>query len=380
MVAPEDLISSGCCKEHDHQEVVMPGKRLTEGERVQIESFWRAGWTFPEIGTAIGRAPSTVWREVSKYNSHRHGHKNPLRRRGRGPGLGGVYRWGYDAGFAHARATARARRPKTPCLTVDSPLREAVIDGLRQQWAPTQIAGRLRRDNPDDESMQVSHETIYQAIYVQSRGGLRQLLGPQVLRSGRARRVIRRPDRAGCDQRRRRDKLLTISARPAQVADRAVPGHWEGDLIMGARRETAIATLAERSSRFLLMVALPELAHRDPIAVADALAVHMLTLPVALRRSLTWDRGLEMVHGHATFSLATQLPVYFADPHSPWQRGTNENINGLIRQYLPKGTPLPGAQADLDRIADLLNHRPRHTLGWQTPAERLNELLRATAA
>jgi IS30 family transposase len=360
--------------------VIMPGRRLDEVERAQIEVLWRNGHDYATIASSIGRAVSTVWREIDRNNSYRHGPKNPAGAAGRG----GNYHRGYKAAWAQDKADRRARRPKTPCLAApplgepDSPLRAAVIEGLDQDWSPTQIAGRLRHDHPDDESMQVSPETIYQALYVQSRGGLRDLLGPQVLRSGRARRIGRRPD--GCAPRSPRDHLLRISARPAEARDRAVPGHWEGDLILGARRDTAIATLVERSTRFLLLVALPERAHHDPIAVADALATHMLDLPQALRRSLTWDRGLEMVHGHPHFSLATHLPVYFADPHSPWQRGSNENTNGLLRQYFPKSTPLPGDQAVLDPVATRLNTRPRQTLNWQTPAEALAKLLVATAA
>jgi IS30 family transposase len=332
-----------------------------------------------EIAAAVGRARSTICRELRRNHSGRHGPKHPgwramPRRRGRG------YQRGYSAGWAQRRADARARRPKPAKLAVAGPVREAVLKGLRQRWSPQQIAARLRARHGQDRGMTASHETIYQAIYVQSRGGLRRLLGPQVLRSGRARRVVRRPDRAQCGQAGKRQRLLKISARPAEVADRAVPGHWEGDLLMGARRESAIATLVERATRFCVLVALPDRAHHDPLAVADALSAQMLGLPVLLRRSLTWDRGLEMVHGHARFSLATQLPVYFCDPHAPWQRGSNENTNGLLRQYFPKGTNLAAhTQADLDAVAVQLNGRPRHTLGWATPAEKLDQLLLTAA-
>jgi transposase, IS30 family len=358
----------------------VPGKRLTAWDRQVIENCWRAGMAQAQIAAAVGRSPATICRELRRNHSGRHGPKHPgwramPRRRGR------AYRWGYSAGWAQRRADARARRPKPAKLAVAGPLRTAVLAGLGQRWSPQQIAARLRAAHGQDRGMTASHETIYQAIYVQSRGGLRQLLGPQVLRSGRARRVVRRPDRGQCGQARTRDRLLKISARPAEVADRAVPGHWEGDLLMGARRDSAIATLVERATRFTVLVALPDRAHHDPLAVADALATQMLALPVLLRRSLTWDRGLEMIHGHAAFSLATRLPVYFCDPHAPWQRGSNENTNGLLRQYFPKGTNLAAhSQADLDAVAVQLNGRPRQTLGWATPAEKLNQLLLTAAA
>ena len=355
----------------------MSGTRLTASDRRVIENCWRAGMTQVQIAAAVGRAPSTICRELARNHSGRHGPKHPgwramPRRQGR------AYQRGYHAEWAQERARARARRPKPAKLASAGPLRAAVIEGLVARWSPQQIAARLRVEHGHNRAMTASHETIYQAIYVQSRGGLRRLLGPEILRSGRARRIVRRPDRAGCGQSRKRDRLLKISARPAEVADRAVPGHWEGDLLLGARRDSGIATLVERSTRFTLLVGLPDRAHHDPVAVAQALAGHMMELPVLLRRSLTWDRGLEMVHGHAVFSLATRLPVYFCDPHAPWQRGSNENTNGLLRQYFPKGTNLAvHTQADLDAVAVQLNGRPRQTLGWATPAEKLDQLLTA---
>jgi len=329
----------------------------------------------------LGRHRSTVWREVRRNNSSRHGPKHPRGQRDDVPsGWGGVYRWGYRALWAQRRATVRARRPRPRRLGSDPWLRQAVLEGLRQQWSPQQIATRLRRDHPSDPGMWVSHETIYAAFYLQSRGGLRELVGRQVLRTGRRGRIQRRVDPDGCTRGRRRLDLLKISARPPEVADRAVPGHWEGDLLMGAQQASAVGTLVERSTRFVVLVALPDRAWNDPVRFADLAAARMAHLPEHLRRSLTWDRGLEMVHAHPRFKINTGMPVYFCDPHAPWQRGSNENTNGLLRQYFPKGTSLTHTQAELDAVADLLNGRPRQTLGWDTPAERLQQLLVATAA
>jgi len=246
---------------------------------------------------------------------------------------------------------------------------------LREDYSPAQIAGRLKREHPGDKAMQVSHETIYQALFVQGKGGLRAEVAAAV-RCGRARR--RRPRSRAEERRGKIPGMISISGRPAEAADRAVPGHWEGDLIIGQNGTSAVATLAERASRFCLIIALPHGKTAD--AVAGALAGRILTLPEALRQSLTWDQGKEM-SGHAAFTVATGLPVYFADPHSPWQRGTNENTNGLIRYYLPKGTDLSRyTQDQLDAIAGKLNTRPRKTLHYRTPAETLNDLLVATAA
>jgi IS30 family transposase len=265
-----------------------------------------------------------------------------------------------------------ASRPKTAKLAKNAQLRELVQTKLLEKLSPEQISRELRQQFPDDAEMQVSHETIYQSIYVQGRGALRRELAV-CLRTGRA---LRRPRRKSQERRGRIPNMINISERPAEVEDRAVPGHWEGDLIIGKGHQSAVATLAERASRFCLIVALPD--GRTADKVADALADRILTLPAALRRTLTWDRGIEMA-AHATFTLASGMPVYVADPHSPWQRGTNENTNGLIRYYLPKGTDLSGyAQGQLDAIADKLNARPRRTLSYRTPAEALNDLLVAT--
>jgi IS30 family transposase len=254
-------------------------------------------------------------------------------------------------------------------------LRTLVLAKLRRQWSPQQIAGWLARMFPDRPELRVSHETIYQALYVQSRGNLRAELRQQVaLRSGRTRRRPR-AEAAG-PVRSRRWIGLTIADRPAEAADRAVPGHWEGDLVLGAGGKSAIITLVERSTRFVLLRHLPERRTSEPVIAALSEAIG--GLPAALRRSLTWDQGSELA-GHAAFTVITGCPVYFCDPHSPWQRGSNENTNGLLRQYFPKGKTdfRTLTQGDLDQVAELLNTRPRQTLAWHTPAEKLDELLAA---
>jgi IS30 family transposase len=232
----------------------------------------------------------------------------------------------------------------------------------------------LKAEFPGDREMRVSHETIYQAIYVQGRGALRRELAAS-LRTGRA---LRKPRRTSEQRRGRLAGMVMISGRPAEAEDRAVPGHWEGDLIMGARNASAIGTLVERSTRFVMLLHLPH--GRDPAAVADAMTEAMAALPAALRRSLTWDQGKEMAL-HAQIAAAADLDIYFCDPHSPWQRGSNENTNGLLRQYFPKSTDLPvHGRGELDRVAAQLNARPRKTLGWKTPAQALEEVLAQQAA
>jgi IS30 family transposase len=250
-------------------------------------------------------------------------------------------------------------------------LRHEVQTRLNQRHSPEQIARRLREDFPDDPEMWVSHETIYQSIYVQGRGALKRELA-LCLRTGRA---LRKPRRQA-EQRRSRERIkdmVLISDRPAEVADRAVPGHWEGDLIMGAENKTAIGTLVERTTRFVMLLHLPS-DHRAE-TVRDAMVSKMAELPDFLRRTLTWDQGIEMA-SHAQIAAATGLEIYFCDPDSPWQRGSNENTNGLLRQYFPKGTDLsfygPGL---LDQVAAELNNRPRKTLNWRTPAEAFDKLL-----
>ena len=337
------------------------GRYLSLAEREEIAIKLAEGESLRAIGRALGRPASTIAREVTR---------NRL--------LGG----GYRASKAQVKAEARASRPKPAKLAGNDRLRDYVQKQLtsKSRPSPEQIAGRLRVDFPDDESMRVSHETIYQSLYVQGRGALRREL-TSALRTGRAvRRPRRRPDQRRSRAAGRGDWLsppVMISERPAEVADRAVPGHWEGDLILGGTATpSAVATLVERSTRYVLLGHLPA-GHRAE-AVRDAVAAVITTLPQHLRRSLTWDQGTEMAQ-HAQLRIDTGIEIYFCDPHSPWQRGTNENTNGLLRQYLPKGSDLSAhTAADLAEIAAALNHRPRKTLGYRTPAEALNELLAST--
>jgi IS30 family transposase len=256
-------------------------------------------------------------------------------------------------------------------LVADRRLHDEVAAGLGRGWSPEQIAGRLVEDYPADPRMRVSHETIYQTLYLQARGELRTEL-KVALRRGRAER---RPRGSTRPKQARIAGMVNISERPAEAADRAVPGHWEGDLIIGKGGKSQVATLVERSTRFLMLVQIPY--DRTADRVASRLATELRHLPERLKRSLTWDQGVEMA-GHADFTVASDVPVFFCDPHSPWQRGSNENTNGLIRQYLPKGTDLSCyTQPQLNEIAASLNERPRRTLNFRTPAEELNDLLAA---
>jgi IS30 family transposase len=337
------------------------GRYLSFEEREEIAVLLPLQLSVREIARRIGRAPSTVSRELRRNCS-----RATLARGGR-PQLAR-----YRASSAQAAADARARRPKPAKLATHGRLREYVQGKLDapHRWSPEQITARLRMEFPDDESMRVSHETIYQSLYVQSRGALRREL-TTALRTGRA---LRRPRSRGLARNPRQiPPELLISQRPAEIEDRAVPGHWEGDLILGAANASAVATLVERSTRYVLLGHLPG-DHAAP-AVRDAIAATITTLPTHLRRSLTWDQGAEMAL-HADLKIATGLDIYFCDPHSPWQRGSNENTNGLLRQYLPKGSDLSRhTPDDLADIAAALNGRPRKTLQWRTPAEALNDLL-----
>jgi transposase, IS30 family len=324
-----------------------PG-RLTLADREEITLGLHAGDSFTAIAARLGKAVSTVSREVAAN--------------------GGRER--YRAWRAHQRAREQARRPKTPKLACTQ-LAAQVTTWLHEWWSPVQISRRLRIEFPGDPMMQVSHETIYQALYVQGRGELRRELA-RCLRSGRARRRPR-----GRDGRSGHIKgMVMISDRPAEAEDRAVPGHWEGDLIIGKDCRSAVGTLVERTTRYLLLLHLPD--GRDAHLVEQAMREAIGTLPAELARSITWDQGVEM-SCHAGFTVATGIPVYFCDPHAPWQRGSNENTNGLLRQYLPKGTDLSVHSAgDLARIAASLNSRPRKTLGFMTPSEKLTRLLAHT--
>ena len=380
----------------------LSGRYLSFAEREEIALLRAQGHGVREIARQLGRSPSTISRELGRNAGTRTG------------------RLTYRASTAQWHADRRGRRPKPAKLGVNAELRRYVQDRLSgavqrpdgagvdgpevtwigrrhgrrkdrrwaTSWSPEQISNRLCLDFPDDESMRVSHEAIYQSLYVQGRGALRREL-TACLRTGRALRVPRARTRRGksfvTDQ-------VLISERPAEAEDRAVPGHWEGDLIIGLG-SSAIGTLVERTTRFTMLLHLPPMdGHGGPRvkngpaltghgaeAVRDAIADTITMLPEQLRRSLTWDQGTEMAQ-HAQLRIETGLPVYFCDPHSPWQRGTNENTNGLLRQYFPKGTDLSRhSTEDLAAVAATLNSRPRKTLGWRTPAEVLNECL-GTAA
>jgi transposase, IS30 family len=280
----------------------------------------------------------------------------------------------YRALAAQGQAQWRAARPKTAKLAGNAELRGWVQGKLEKNWSPEQISAMLAAEFPDRPEMRVSRETIYQSIYVQGRGALRRELAV-CLRTGRA---LRKPRRREGERRGKIPGMVMISERPAEADDRAVPGHWEGDLIIGAGNKSAIGTLVERSSRFVLLLHLPD--GYGPGQVAAAMTQAMGGLPDAIRRSLTWDQGKEM-SSHAQISLATDLDIYFCDPHSPWQRGSNENTNGLLRQYFPKGTNLAAhSREHLQAVAGELNSRPRKTLGWKTPAQALDEFLAGAAA
>jgi IS30 family transposase len=371
----------------------MPGPRLSLSERAQIEVLFGQGMTFPAIAAAIGRDRSTVWREVTRNNSYRGAHlrrpgaRHPHARRTRGTGghLGGPYRWVYEHHAAQYNYRRRARRPHRPKLrssySWDRPSlwSEHVLPKLTQRWSPKQISRWLASTYPNQPELHVSHETIYQAIYLQGRGELRrEIATQQALRSGRARRRPQSRTTHGARGSRPWLADFHISTRPAEASDRAVPGHWEGDLVIGARGASAIITLVERATRYVMLGALPQ--SRVSPEVIRVLTELMGRVPAELAKTLTWDQGIEM-RRHTEFTLATDCKVFFCDPHSPWQRGSNENTNGLLRQYFPRSSTdfRTYTQADLDQVARELNGRPRQTLNWQTPAQALNTHLVATA-
>lgn len=328
------------------------GRFLSPHEREEIAVRSAAGCSARQIAAVLDRSASTISRELAR-NRATDGRYKPL--------------------VAQGLAEARARRPKESKIAADPRLRAWLEDKLdTEQWSPQQLSARLRVEFPHDESMRISHETIYRSLYVQGRGHLRKDL-TSALRTGRA---VRRPmavTRARTTARYPLPTEVMISERPAEVADRAVPGHWEGDLITGTKNQSAIGTLVERTTRFVLLLHLP--GKHGAEQVAAAMRTKITTLPAHLRKTLTWDQGREMTP-MATLKIVEGLDLYFCDPHSPWQRGTNENTNGLLRQYFPKNTDLSVHSAEhLDEIARRLNGRPRQTLGWANPAEALNRLL-----
>jgi IS30 family transposase len=320
-------------------------RRLSFEERERILVGICRGESNSEIARVWGRDRSTIGREVVRCGRRHH----------------------YRALSAERQAQKAARRPKPTKLASDPRLLGEVERRLGERCSPEQIAARLRFEFPDDPRMRISHETIYLSLYVQARGELRRELAA-CLRTGRT----RRKPQGRTDRRGRIGEMVMISERPVEAEDRAVPGHWEGDLVTGKANQSQVATLVDRWTRFVMLAALGD---RTAAHVAHVLAERIQALPGELRRSLTWDQGAEL-SDHKAFSIQTGVPVYFCDPHSPWQRGSNENTNGLLRQYLPKGTNLAAhSQPELDRIADELNRRPRKTLEWKTPAEKMLELL-----
>jgi IS30 family transposase len=338
-----------------HGGVAPPTRRrsrraLTLAEREDISRGIASGCAMRVVAQRLRRAPSTVSREIARHGG------SPQ----------------YRANTADQQAWQSALRPKPCLLATHSELQQAVASKLMQDWSPQQISGSLKMEYPNDESLRVSHETIYRSLFIQARGALKQEL-VQHLRSKRRIRRSRNASVHGHSQGRIVD-AVSIRERPAEVEDRAVPGHWEGDLLRGAGNSHVI-TLVERGSRFCT---LRKVASKDTATVVAALIEHVQQLPAALRRSLTWDRGLEMAQ-HKTFTMATDVKVYFCDPQSPWQRGSNENTNGLLRQYLPKTADLSRfSQAELDEIALRLNTRPRQTLGFRTPADKLQASVAST--
>jgi IS30 family transposase len=324
------------------------GRYLSLVEREEIAVGVAAGKSVAQIGRELGRDRSTIGRELARNGQRR----------------------GYRAGNAQQKTDLRARRPKVAKLAAHPALRDWVQAGLTARWSPQQISVSLRGQFPDRPEMWVSHETIYQSIYVQGRGALRRELAV-CLRTGRA---LRRPHRAvGARRPAKIPNMVMISQRPAEAADRAVPGHWEGDLIIGRNGASQIGTLVERSTRYCLLLHLPQ--GKDAATVAQAMITTIATLPAQLRRSITWDQGAELAR-HQQITLATDMAIYFCDPHSPWQRGSNENTNGLLRQYFPKSTDLSVHSAEhLAAVATELNDRPRHTLDWRSPTQALHELL-----
>jgi IS30 family transposase len=323
---------------------------LTLAEREEISRAVVVGQSIRSIATSLGRAPSTISREIKRNGDQEC----------------------YRASQADQAAWDRTRRPKTCKLVESRTLAHIVAGKLQLQWSPEQIAGWLKRTYPDDENYQVSHETIYRSLFIQARGALKKELVQHLRRTRVMRRSRHHTEKT--DNHGRITDAVSISERPATVADRAIPGHWEGDLVCGSRN-SQIATLVERHTRYVMLV---KVARKDTETVINALIKNARKLPHELYKSLTWDRGKEMAD-HKRFTLATDIKVYFCDPQNPWQRGTNENTNGLLRQYFPKGIDLsPYSQAQLNGVARQLNQRPRKTLNYETPAERFGQSVAST--
>ncbi|MFF8189286.1 IS30 family transposase [Microbacterium sp. NPDC016588] len=347
------------------------GRFLTIAEREWIAVGVARGWSYRRIARELGRSPSTVWREVNR-NRGRSPRYRP--RRITKPPSQPAY---YSPSAAQGMADRRASRPKMSKIATDPRLRDEVERLLGLRLSPQQISHRLRAEFPEDEGMRISHEAIYRSLFVQGRGELRNEL-TRALRSGRAtRRPRARTQRhaAASAGPGKIPGMVMISDRPAEAEDRAVPGHWEGDLIIGKDGLSQIGTLVERTTRYVILLHLP--ARRDAETVANQIITQMRRLPDLLRRSVTWDQGKEMAaHARITVEANLRDGIFFCDPHSPWQRGSNENTNGLLRQYFPKGTDLSGYTPDyLDYVATQLNDRPRMTLDWATPTEALERLL-----
>jgi IS30 family transposase len=341
------------------------GRYLSLEEREEIFVGVQRGSSIRLIAKSLGRAPSTVLRELHRNMSQQYRTRSRLEGR---PGKHRTRPWEYRPSLAQRRADSKAARPKPAKLATNPELRELVQAKLWEKLSPKQIARELQFEFPDNLEMWVSHEAIYQSIYVQGRGALRRELAVH-LRTGRA---LRKP-RNKRESRNRIPDMVNISQRPAEVNDRAVPGHWEGDLIMGKNGKSAIGTLVERATRFVMLLHLPN--GHSPVEVQEAMLAATQKLPDFMWKSLTWDQGREM-RNHLQIKVATGLQIYFCDPASPWQRGSNENTNGLLRQYFPKGTDLSAHDSDyLGFVAAQMNRRPRETLGWKRPAEALGRLL-----
>ncbi len=339
---PRTCVSAG----HDEDGVV--SRLMSFSDRCRLEELLESGFSQAAAAQLLGWHRSTISREVRR----------------------GATGSGYRARVGQDAADVGRARPKVRKLESNPALLAEVLEGLKQRYSPEQIAGRLRLDFPDDPEMWVSHETIYQALYVQPRGELARQV-KAALRTGRTRR---KPQGRQAQSGRGQIKdMINISERPAEADDRAIPGHWEGDLIIGKNQASQIGTLVERTTGFVMLLHLPD--DRTAPTVAETMSTKIPEIPEVLRRSLTWDQGSEMAK-HATITQATGLPIYFCDPHSPWQRGSNENTNGLLRQYFPKGTDLSlHSAAALDNVAAELNGRPRKRFGWRTPAEEFDRLL-----